>query len=86
MSGLRDQKDKRHLALDRSKASRKGPRFIECFNGRVVVFIKGSYEIPPGRATSKIAILSGDLFNNVERHQRITSPTAYGGSLVLRFD
>jgi hypothetical protein len=55
----------------------KGERLVEYFDGRVVVFIKGSYEIPPGRATSKIAILSGDLLNHVERHQRIISPTAY---------
>ncbi len=50
----------------------KGERLTECFDGRVVVFIKGSYKIPPGRATSKIAILSGDLLYNVKRHHRMS--------------
>src|SRR5882672_8503436 len=41
-----------------SKASRTGDRFIECFNGRVVVFINESYEITPRLTRQKTAILS----------------------------
>src|SRR5262249_1110294 len=42
-----------------SKTSRKGPRFIECFNGGVVGFINESSEITPGTCeTEKPAVVS----------------------------
>ena len=69
-----------------SKANAQCERFIGCFNGRVVVFIKGPYEITARACETKNRNSLSDLLNDVQRHHRMNLQNSILGSLFLRLD
>ena len=52
----------------------KGARFIEWFNGTIVVFINESYEITPRACETENGNFLRDLLNDAERHHGMNLP------------